>query len=273
MVGEDEEFEKMLGSGTFNEVYLARVKKPKCTCTSLTWGCERCMFAVKYAKFQGQLEREANLHSQISHTNIVKFACYKNGSIYMEPCSSDLSRLVQMCRPDRKGIGFQKASKLMKGILSGVMYLHTEMNIAHMDLKVENVLIDNDGRPKLCDFGGSSIMDELGNCFPITFSYTSAPPELAGINADMTQSVSGQAVDVWSLGVMFIYMLTGSYPWERAIEDCPEYDDWLTLPKSKGLSRLLNMRSSYGNYVISCMLEESPKSRPTCVQVLELLMN
>lgn len=38
-------------------------------------------------------------------------------------------------------------------VCQGLHILHTAGNMAHMDIKLENILIGNDGKLKLCDFG------------------------------------------------------------------------------------------------------------------------
>lgn len=40
----------------------------------------------------------------------------------------------------------------------GVSYIHS-MNIIHRDLKLENILIDNLGVVKICDFGVSKLLE------------------------------------------------------------------------------------------------------------------
>jgi serine/threonine protein kinase len=46
----------------------------------------------------------------------------------------------------------KEASKIMKGILEGVAYIH-EKSISHRDLKPQNILITDDHIIKLIDFG------------------------------------------------------------------------------------------------------------------------
>jgi len=38
-------------------------------------------------------------------------------------------------------------------VCHGLHALHTEANLAHLDIKLENILVSNDGVLKLCDFG------------------------------------------------------------------------------------------------------------------------
>ncbi len=42
----------------------------------------------------------------------------------------------------------------------GLKALHTEMQMAHMDIKLENILVSDDGILKLSDFGMVEHLDE-----------------------------------------------------------------------------------------------------------------
>jgi serine/threonine protein kinase len=104
-------------------------------------------------------------------------------------------------------------------ILTTVDYLHTR-NIAHCDLKFENILYDEDtGELKLIDFG-FSIEDPENN--PPTFLcgtvFYMAPEEIMKKNIDVFKA------DIWSLGVILFKMATGLFPfrgtrWRDASQD------------------------------------------------------
>lgn len=91
-------------------------------------------------------------------------------------------------------------------------YLHGK-NIAHCDLKFENILYDeNSSELKLIDFG-FSVEDPVNN--PPTFlcgtpSYMS-PEEISKKNIDFFKA------DVWSAGVILFRMTTGLFPFRGRI--------------------------------------------------------
>eukprot|EP01060_Flectonema_neradi_P011293 TRINITY_DN18394_c0_g1_i1.p1 TRINITY_DN18394_c0_g1~~TRINITY_DN18394_c0_g1_i1.p1 ORF type:complete len:410 (+),score=63.86 TRINITY_DN18394_c0_g1_i1:114-1343(+) len=101
----------------------------------------------------------------------------------------------------------QVASHILD-LVTGIAYLHDNL-VFHRDIKPDNLLIADNGRLKIADFGSSiSFASEAAsqsmNSFPGTPSYH--PPEvLSGKHA----VVAAGPVDIWALGVTIFYMLTG----------------------------------------------------------------
>jgi serine/threonine-protein kinase len=104
------------------------------------------------------------------------------------------------------------AGWIAAGIASGLAHLH-ERGVVHRDLKPTNVLFDEEGRPKLADFGLARSADGLGTLTEAgtvlgTAAYIS-PEQAAGKPAT-------PASDVYSFGVVLFQMLTGALPFVAA---------------------------------------------------------
>ena len=104
-------------------------------------------------------------------------------------------------------------------MLDGVAYCHLA-GVAHRDLKLENVLLNEQGALKLIDFGLSHVYPRLADGVTIDRSRPlkdvcgsksyAAPEVLASRGYD------GFAADMWSLGVCLFAMLAGFFPLDEA---------------------------------------------------------
>jgi serine/threonine protein kinase len=83
--------------------------------------------------------------------------------------------------------------------LVNVLEYMKQLNLAHMDIKSENILLDKDFEPKLGDFGFSIDVTKVTQSRPATLSY--APPELV-----VGETMNGHAVDVFCLAVTAMQM-------------------------------------------------------------------
>jgi len=104
-------------------------------------------------------------------------------------------------------------------MLDGVAYCHLA-GVAHRDLKLENVLLNEKGELKLIDFGLSHVYPRLADGVTVDRSKPlrdvcgsksyAAPEVLASRGYD------GYAADMWSLGVCLFAMLSGFFPLDEA---------------------------------------------------------
>jgi cyclin-dependent kinase 2 len=104
---------------------------------------------------------------------------------------------------------FRKNKKLIKHylqqILNGLAYCH-QRRLFHRDLKPQNLLIDmRNNRVKIADFGLARTLDI--SLRPYTNEVVSLwyrPPEIL-----LGSNYYGTSVDVWSIGCIFVEMITG----------------------------------------------------------------
>jgi eukaryotic-like serine/threonine-protein kinase len=107
---------------------------------------------------------------------------------------------------------------LFRDVVVGLLHAHGK-GVLHCDLKPANVLVDQDGRPRLADFGQSRLSHEqtpsLGTLFYMA-------PEQADLRA-----VPDVQWDVYALGALLYCMLTGAPPHrnEAAVETIQKATD------------------------------------------------
>jgi len=163
----------------------------------------------KYISKQGWINlcREVEIMIHLNHPNILRLHEYINTATHVHLILDYVDggelfdQIVQ-----RGNFGEKDASAIVKQILSGIHYLHTN-GVAHRDLKPENLLCCSDGRVVVADFGLAKVFGrgELLRTHCGTPTY--AAPEI--VRGDKAYS---NAVDMWSIGVITYILLCGFFP-------------------------------------------------------------
>jgi serine/threonine-protein kinase len=156
-------------------------------------------------RFRTEAESAARLH----HPGIVSI--YETGSWQGHPyfSMSLIEGPTLQAKINERNLGIDEAACLMISIARAVGYAH-RAGILHRDLKPDNVLLSDDGRPLLTDFGlakwqqTGTLLTQTGQVLG-TPNYMS-PEQAAGCaEIDVTS-------DVYSLGAVLYAMLTGQPP-------------------------------------------------------------
>ena len=98
-------------------------------------------------------------------------------------------------------------------MLKSVEYCHRE-NIIHRDIKLENLLLDENSKLKIIDFGFSTCIpnDKKIKIFCGTPSYMA--PEIV-----MKTEYCGPPADIWAMGVLLFTILSGQFPYRGATDE------------------------------------------------------
>lgn len=112
-----------------------------------------------------------------------------------------------------KSISPRRAAELLAAIASGVQAAHSA-GLVHCDLKPSNILMTGEGLPRVSDFGVSAITDafpgmadESSGGVPVGNLAFAAPEQVRRSAAFATP-----LVDVYALGGLLYYLITGSLP-------------------------------------------------------------
>jgi eukaryotic-like serine/threonine-protein kinase len=160
-----------------------------------------------------RFEREARAVASLAHPNITHLYDYGHSDgrpyIVLEYLSG--GTLENRLR-DGKPLPDDEVFDIAAGVAAGLAHAHAR-GVVHRDLKPANVLFDEEGRPKLADFGlarmaaGDGTLTEAGTLLG-TAAYIS-PEQAFGQPATA-------ASDVYSFGVILYRLLTGRLPFESS---------------------------------------------------------
>ncbi|KAF3483501.1 uncharacterized protein GIQ15_02825 [Arthroderma uncinatum] len=206
---------KVLGAGAGGSVRLLKRSSDGVTFAvkqfreKHSWESER-----EYAK---KVTAEFCIGSTLHHGNIIETLdiIRENGNWYevMEFAPFDLFAIVMTGKMSRDEIA---CSWLQ--IVNGVSYLHS-MGLAHRDLKLDNVVVNDKGIMKLIDFGSAVVFRypfETGTVQAT--GVVGSDPYLAPEVYD-GKKYDPCAADMWSIAIIFCCMILRRFPWKQPREE------------------------------------------------------
>ena len=155
------------------------------------------------------VEREIKILQRLQHPNIIRLLNtietpssihlifeYVSGCSLLEYLKSRSSRKLEE----------NQAKSILRQVLLALEFCHS-VGITHRDIKLENVLLQDNHCVKIIDFGLSTYLssDRKVNLFCGTMSYMA--PEIV-----LGKETLGPPIDVWAVTVMMYVMLTGTFP-------------------------------------------------------------
>jgi len=159
--------------------------------------------------FRNRFVQEARAAARLAHPNVV--------NVYDQGADGSLAYLVMEYLPgitlrdllkDYKRLTAAQCYDITEAVLAGLAAAHAA-GIIHRDLKPENVMLADDGRIKIGDFGLARAVTAntaSGQALLGTIAYLS--PEL------VTRGVADTRSDIYAIGIMMYEMLTGEQPFK-----------------------------------------------------------
>lgn len=192
---------EVIGKGAFGEVRSGKIKENKKNVAIKTL-LKKKMRMKDYDLFRNEIEAL----KLCQHQNIVQlYEVVENlDNIYIVMELLNFGTLKEYLK-SRNKLPENEAKNIIRGIANALEYLK-KFGIVHRDLKPNNILMTEEGVPKLADFGLAILLgpSQKKKEFAGTLDFT-CPEMIVGLPY-------GQEADLWSLGVITYNILCGKLP-------------------------------------------------------------
>ena len=198
---------KELGMGSYGTVYLVSHKKTK------------AKYALKAIdktvpenlEEKAAFNREVEIMYKLNHPNIVKLYGHFEDDKYCYFIMEYIPNhsLYSIIPTPGQRPNLRLIASVMKDLLSAVYYLHNmKPTIIHRDIKPENVLLDNNHKAYLTDFGWSNYMPTFTRRTTVCGTPLYLPPEM------IEDRGHDETADLWCFGVVLFELVTGYTPFK-----------------------------------------------------------
>lgn len=245
---------EQIGKGAYGTVCKARVK------------ATNQIVAIKKIQLEQDwlpLLSEINMVIDLTDDTIINYYNYFfNGNelwLVMEYC--DGGSLSDIMEYIKRQLNEQEISALCRGVLKGLIYIHSKNRI-HRDIKAANLLLTSNGDVKLCDFGVSAQLDnsEAAKTLTKIGSPNWMAPEVIQATGTDTKA------DIWSLGITALELYKGEPPFSDIVKGVYFVLNAIVSnppPKAPNESS-----TEFKNFVSRC-LNKKPDLRPTALELIK----
>ncbi|GMP65354.1 hypothetical protein CsSME_00026181 [Camellia sinensis var. sinensis] len=201
-------FNNKLGEGGFGSVFQGTLGDGTKVAVKLLNG-----FCQVKKSFFAEVETIGSIH-QVNLVRLIGFCAQKSHKllVYEYMPNGSLDKWIFQ-RNQELILGWQSRRKIIMDIAKGLAYLHEEcrQKIFHLDIKPQNILLDENFNAKISDFGLSKLIDKDQSQVVTTMRGT--PGYLA---PEWLSSIITEKVDVYSFGVVVLEMLCGRKNLDRS---------------------------------------------------------
>uniref|UniRef100_A0A182PKE0 mitogen-activated protein kinase kinase n=1 Tax=Anopheles epiroticus TaxID=199890 RepID=A0A182PKE0_9DIPT len=159
-------------------------------------------------------------------------------------------------KKSKKPVPEEILGKVTVATVRALAYLKDNHRVIHRDVKPSNILIDDRGNIKLCDFGISGrLVDSNARTRSAGCAAYMAPERI-----DPAKTVYDIRADVWSLGITLVELATGVFPYRGCVTDFEVLTQVLTSNPPR-LPEDQNFSPEFREFVQLC-LQKDYQARP-----------
>lgn len=254
--------EAILGTGGVATVYLVRHRQLD------------SLYALKFLhldhpKLRDRMLQEGKLQATLRHPNIVSVHDVLDidgaPALLMEYISG--GSLEEMI--DYEEISIGRAESIFKEVVTGVKYAH-DRGMIHRDLKPGNILITEEGLPKISDFGIARVLSERSQRATMQGIALGTPQYMAPEQMRDAASVDHRA-DIFSLGVILYELLCNETPYKGT--DPMSTMAAITSGMYKPVEQIREGVPKYLRRVVEGCLDPSRHQRPASCELLLAMLD
>ena len=236
-----------IGKGSSGSVYKAKDKKTN------------VIYALKQSSSPENdelIKKEISIYRLFKNESqyIIKyFDCFKAKNEHNKKCLylqleychfGSIREIIKHGRKNNIEINENEISSIIYMVLQGIKFIHSK-NLVDRDIKGRNILINNDGDVKLCDFGIcrpyiKNKMKELRGGSP----YWMAPEILKKEEYD-------QSIDIWALGITCIEIAEYEPPYSKLSPN--EVIKQIIKSPPKGLNNPKKWSKEFNSFISECL--------------------
>ncbi|KAK9723396.1 Nitrogen permease reactivator protein [Basidiobolus ranarum] len=211
------------------------------------------------------ISNEVYISASLVHENVIQTldVIMEDNQIHevMQYCPQDMFTVIK-----ENQLTQQEIDSYFGQLMRGLAYLH-HRGVAHRDLKLENLCVDENGTLKIIDFGCAFIFLD-----PLSEENRAKACEITGSDPYIAPEVfdgrpyDAAKADIWSAAIIYLCMVLKKFPWDMAKDTEKNFAMYLEFRKEgKSFTRIPGAAFP----LIRKMLDPNPDTRITINEVFE----